>query len=185
MRPHVLGIDDGPFVVRTGGDTPIVGVMMEGPDLVEAVAVTRFPVDGDGATAFLGDWVASLRFHPALHAIVLGGVTIAGLGVVDLAALAARVGVPVLAVSRRDPRSHRVAEALAAAGLEARLAVVARTPAAFATADGLFVSLAGATPARATELVAACRGKADVPEPLRLAHLFARAIASGESRGRV
>src|SRR4030095_16613201 len=65
MRPHVLGIDDGPFEVRTGGDTPIVGVMTEGPDVVEAVAVTRFPVDGDAATDFLAAWVTGLRLHPA------------------------------------------------------------------------------------------------------------------------
>ena len=36
MRPHVLGIDDGPFDVHAGGETPIVGVMTEGADVVEA-----------------------------------------------------------------------------------------------------------------------------------------------------
>lgn len=185
MRPHVLGIDDGPFQVRDGGEAPIVGVMMEGPDLVEAVAVTRFPIDGDDATGFLGAWVVGLRLHPALQALVLGGVTIAGLGVVDLAALAARTGVPVLAVSRRDPRAHRVGRALAAAGLEARRAVLARNPPAVATPAGLWVACAGATADAAARLVAACRGKAEVPEPLRLAHLIARAVATGESRGRV
>ena len=184
MRPHVFGIDDGPFVVRAGGDTPIVGVMTEGPDLVEAVAVTRFPVDGDDATGFLAAWVTGLRLHPALQAVVLGGITIAGLGVVDLAALAARVGVPVVAVSRRDPRAHRVGDALRAAGLAARLAVLERTPAAFACPDGLYLACAGASAEEAARVVAGCRGKARVPEPLRLAHMIARAVAVGESRGR-
>ena len=185
MRPHVLGIDDGPFVVRTGGDTPIVGVMTEGPDLVEAIAVTRFPVDGDDATGFLGAWVTGLRLHPALQAIVVGGVTIAGLGIIDLASLAARVGVPVVAVSRRDPRGHRVGDALRAAGLADRLAVLERTPAAFASPGGLYLACAGASADEAATLVAGCRGKAVVPEPLRLAHMIARAVAIGESRGRV
>ena len=36
----------------------------------------------------------------------------------------------------------------------------------------------------AAALVAASRRKADLPEPLRLAHLIARAVATGESRGR-
>jgi uncharacterized protein len=184
MRPHVLGIDDGPFVVRDGEDTPIVGVMTEGPDLVEAVAVTRFPVDGDEVTGFLADWVTGLRLHPALQAIVLGGITIAGLGVVDLDALAARVGVPVIAVSRRDPRSHRVGDALRAAGLLTRLALLERTPAAFASPGGLYLAYAGTTSEIAVTLVAGCRGKANVPEPLRLAHMIARAVAVGESRGR-
>lgn len=184
MRPHVLGVDDGPFVVGRDADTPIVAVMTEGPAPVEAVAVTRFRIDGDAVTSFLADWITSLRLHPALQAIVLGGITIAGLGVVDLAALAERTGVPVVAVSRRDPRDHRLAAALGAAGLADRLAIVARAPAAFAAPNGLYLACAGASTDDAIALVSACRGKAHVPEPLRLAHLIARAIVTGESRGR-
>ena len=38
-RPHVLGVDDGPFEkFSPGAEAPLVGVMMEGADLVEAVA---------------------------------------------------------------------------------------------------------------------------------------------------
>jgi endonuclease V-like protein UPF0215 family len=185
MRPHVLGIDDGPFVVGASVDTPIVGVMTEGAHPVEAVAVTRFPIDGAAVTAFLAEWITGLRLHPALQAIVLGGVTIAGLAVIDLAALAAATALPVIAVSRRDPSGHRVAEALRAAGLEDRVALLARTPSSFATTTGLHLACAGATPEAAGALVAACLGKAAVPEPLRLAHLVARAVATGESRGRV
>lgn len=185
MRPHVFGIDDGPVDVHEGGETTIVGVMTEGADLVEAVAVTHFPIDGDEVTAFLATWVTSLRLHPGLQAIVLGGITIAGLGVVDLASLAKQTGIPAIAVSRRDPRGHRVADALRAAALDARLAVIERTPEAFASPTGLYVASAGATPEVAIALVGACLGKANAPEPLRLAHMIARAIAVGESRGRV
>jgi endonuclease V-like protein UPF0215 family len=53
MRPHVLGIDDGPVDLHNGGETSIVGVMTEGADLVEAVAVTHFPIDGDEVRSFL------------------------------------------------------------------------------------------------------------------------------------
>jgi endonuclease V-like protein UPF0215 family len=70
-RPHVLGIDDGPFEKRQRAPVPIVGVMMEGADLVEAVAVTEFPVDGAGATEFLIDWIRGLRLHPTLQGIRL------------------------------------------------------------------------------------------------------------------
>src|SRR6185369_6776457 len=113
-RPHLLGVDDGPFA-RGDRDTVVVGVAMEGNDLVETVAVTRFPIDGDDATAFLAGWIAGLRIHPALHGILLGGITIAGLGIIDVTELAARTSRPVLAVSRRDPHDHRLTEALEAA----------------------------------------------------------------------
>ncbi len=183
-RPHLLGIDDGAFDKHQSDGVPIVGVMMEGCDLVEAVAVSEFPVDGAGASEFLAEWVESLRFRPALQGVVLGGITLAGLGLVDVEALAARLGVPVLVVNRRDPGRHRLREALAAAGLVDRLPLVERTPAAFALESGVFLSCAGIDSEGAAALVRASLLKSQLPEPLRLAHLIGRALATGQSRGR-
>ena len=73
LEMHLLGIDDGPFDRFGDANVRVVGVMMEGPDLVEAVALTGFPVDGDDVTGFLGDWVSGLRFRPALQGLVFGG----------------------------------------------------------------------------------------------------------------
>jgi len=180
----VLGIDDGPFEkYRPGAEAPLVGVMMEGPDLVEGVALTRFPVDGDGVTDFLGAWIESLRFRPALQAVVFGGITLAGLALLDPEALAARLGVPVLVVNRKPPANAGLREALHAAGLEARAAALERTLTAFPLGD-LHASIAGASREQAALLLERTRGKSALPEPLRVAHLIARAIATGESRGR-
>ena len=85
-RPHVLGIDDGPFVKRRrphpsrapgsspADETPVVAVRTEGRDLVEGIAVSRFPIDGADATGFLAEWIRGLRFHQGLQGIVLGGI---------------------------------------------------------------------------------------------------------------
>lgn len=183
-RPHLLGIDDGPFQKGVDADVPIVGVMMEGPDLVEAIAITRFPVDGDGLTGFLADWVGAQRFRPALQGVLLGGITAAGLGVVDVPLLAERLGLPVVVVNRREPRDEPLLEALRSAGLEGRGELVTRAPQARLVEGGLYAGVAGTTPEDAARLVQAARGKSDLPEPLRLAHLIAAAVARGESRGR-
>ena len=103
FRPHVLGVDDAPFDKRQPGPVPIVGVVMEGADRVESVALGEFPVDGEGVTEYLVSWIGALRSRPALQAVILGGVTIAGLGIVDAAALADRLALPVLIVTRHDP----------------------------------------------------------------------------------
>lgn len=182
-RPHLLGVDDGAFEKRSPEPVPVVGVVMEGCDLVEGVAITRFPVDGDGATRFLAEWIGGLRFRAGLQGVLLGGVTLAGLGVVDLRELAERLALPVVAVNRRDPTRHRLAEAFRAAGFPERLEVVERGPAPVRAA-GLYLACAGTDPAHAAALVEAARRKSDLPEPLRLAHLIARAVATGESRGR-
>jgi endonuclease V-like protein UPF0215 family len=184
-RPHLLGIDDGPFEKHARADVPVVAVLMEGHDLVEGVAVTRFAVDGPDATGVLAAWIRGLRFHAGLQGIVLGGISVAGLGIVDVAGLAGRTGVPVLAVNRRDPAASTLPDALRAAGLADRIPLVERSPRAFQTGRGLWVTCAGLSDARAAALVESSLYKSDLPEPLRLAHLVAQAIALGESRGRV
>jgi endonuclease V-like protein UPF0215 family len=183
-RPHLLGVDDGAFDKRRDREVPIVAVRTEGPDQVEGVALTHFPVDGDDATAFLAGWIGELRLAQGLAGVVLGGITIAGLGVVDVPALARALALPVLVVNRRDPADHRLADALHAAGLSARLAIVAGCPPAFWIEGGPWVSCAGIDAPQAAALVTGSRRKSDLPEALRLAHLIARAVATGESRGR-
>jgi len=183
-RPHTLGIDDGPFDKGQADPVRLVAVMMEGADLVESVAMASFPVDGDAATGFLSAWVQRLRAQRSIQVIVLGGITIAGLGVVDIRELAGATGIPVASVTRRDPSRSRLASALQAAGLADRLAIVENSPEAAPIGAGLFVSCAGAPAAEIHPLIRACLGKSNVPEPLRLAHLIARAAATGESRGR-
>jgi endonuclease V-like protein UPF0215 family len=183
-RPHVLGIDDGPFEkFAPGAEAPLVGVMMEGPDLVEAVALTRFPVDGDGVTGFLGGWIEALRFREALHAVLFGGITLAGLALLDPEALARRLDLPVLVLNRKPPRNERLREALRTAGLEARIAQLESAPESFAVGD-VHVSASGASREEAKLLLARTRGKSALPEALRVAHLIARALATGQSRGR-
>jgi len=183
--PHVLGIDDAPFDKRQSGPVPIVGVMMEGATVVESVVIGAFPVDGSDATAYLSRWIVGLRFFRAVQAVILGGVTIAGLGVVDVDLLSRELGRPVLVVTRRNPSSSDLERALRAAGLTDRVPILLRCPAAAPVSEGLFLAHAGVTPEEARHLVAATVGKAHVPEPLRVAHLIARALVLGESRGRV
>jgi endonuclease V-like protein UPF0215 family len=150
---------------------------------VEAVAVTRFPVDGDGVTEFLASWIASLRVRPALQALVFGGITLAGLAVLDAEELARRLGLPVLVVNRKAPRDGELRDALCAAGLAERVALVERLPRAFSVGE-LYVSVAGSSQELAVQLLERLRGKSALPEPLRVAHLIARALVTGESRGR-
>jgi Protein of unknown function DUF99 len=91
-RPHILGVDDAPFDKHQAGPVPVIAVAMEGNDVIESVALREFPVDGDGATDYLASWITSLRARPMLQAVILGGITIAGLGIVDVTALAERLG---------------------------------------------------------------------------------------------
>jgi endonuclease V-like protein UPF0215 family len=184
-RPHLLGVDDGPFDKGQTGLVPIVGVIMEGSDRIESVAMGEFPVDGEDVTGYLAGWIGGLRTRPALQGVILGGVTVAGLAVVDVADLAERLGLPVLVVTRRNPVGSDLAEALRSAGLDHRLALLQRVPRAFGVGEGLYLAHAGTTRAEAERLVLSCLAKSRLPEPLRVAHLIGQAIVLRESRGRV
>jgi endonuclease V-like protein UPF0215 family len=183
-RPHVLCVDDGPFEKGVSRTVPLVGVTMEGPDLVEVVSVTEFPIDGENVADFLAGWIESLRVKPALQGILFGGITIAGLAVIDVHALSTQLGVPVVIVNRREPSDGRLIEALESAGLIHRRAILERAPPARCINGRIYAASAGGDPSAAVSLVRATLGKSDLPEPLRLAHLIARAIVTGESRGR-
>src|SRR5262249_48235476 len=130
-RPHLLGVDDAPFDKHQSAPVPVIGVVMEGPDRIESIALGRFPVDGEDATDYLAGWIAGLRARPTLQGVILGGITIAGLALVDVTALAERLGLPVLVVTRRNPVGSDVADALRAASLGHRLALLERIPRAF------------------------------------------------------
>jgi endonuclease V-like protein UPF0215 family len=185
FRPHTFGVDDAPFSKGQPGPVPIVGVMMEGQDVVESIALGEFPVDGEAATEYLAGWIGDLRTRPMLQAVILGGITIAGLWLIDLTALSERLALPVLVVTRHNPAGSDLADALRAAGLSHRLSELERTPRAYGVGPGLYLAHAGTTRVEAEQLVLATVGKARVPEPLRVAHLIGQAIVLRQSRGRV
>jgi len=92
---------------------------------------------------------------------------------------------PVLAVTRHDTADSELADALRAAGLKDRLAILERTPPAEPMGRGLYVAWAGADAFEARQLVQATLNKSRLPEPLRIAHLIGAALVRGQSRGRV
>lgn len=178
-------MDDAPFDKRQTTPVPIVGVVMEGADRIESVAVGRFPVDGEDVTGYLARYIGELRARPALQGIILGGITVAGLAVVDVTGLAEWLELPVLVVTRRNPVGSDLGDALRAAGLHHRLALLDRAPRASGVDQGLYLAHAGASREEAERLVRGCLAKSRLPEPLRIAHLIGQAIVLGESRGRV
>ena len=184
-RPHVLGIDEGPFLKGQSERVPVVAALCEGASLLEAVARTDFPVDGAGATEFLVEWIGGLRVLASLQGIALGGITFAGLGIVDVRALSEALRTPVLVVTRRPPDNARLRQALEAAGLLERFAIAERSPEALGTDTGIYLAHAGCDREGALALLRATQGKAKLPEPLRIAHLIATAYVRGESHGRV
>jgi hypothetical protein len=181
---HVVGFDDAPFDPGHRGDVAVVGAVFSGARL-DGVLCARVRRDGANATRVLAELTRRSRFFPQLHAVLIQGIAFAGFNVVDLPELSRRLGLPVIAVSRRRPDLDGVRAALLTrvpgGARKWRLVQRAGPPEKLGS---LYIQCAGATPAAASRLLAPlCRSGA-LPEPLRAAHLIAGGLARGESSGR-
>lgn len=174
-------MDDGPF--RRGDRTaPLVAVAVRLPGRLEAVDRTVVRVDGTDATARI---IGLLRREGRLrgaHAIVLDGVTVGGFNLVDLDAVRRACGRAVIAVTRRPPDFPAIHRALRKYFPEdyrhrwalARAHRLFRVP---TPGRPLRAAASGCTAAEAAALLARTRLGGYWPEPLRLAHLVAQALA--------
>lgn len=181
---HVIAFDDAPFERSHRGDVLVVGTVFAGGRL-DGVLSGRLRRDGANATRVLDDIVRRSRFFPQIHAVLLQGITFAGFNVVDLPALHAMLGVPVLVVLRRRPDFDTIRRALldrVRGGARKWRLIESAGP--VEAVGPLFVQRAGISLRDAADLVDGLRLHSLVPEPLRVAHLIAGGVTRGESSGR-
>jgi endonuclease V-like protein UPF0215 family len=181
---HVVGFDDAPFARARRGDVLVVGAVYAGARL-EGVLATRVRRDGANATRALAECLRRSRFRAQLHAVLLQGIAFAGFNVVDVGALHASLGLPVLVVARKRPNLAKVRSALLAhvRGGARKWRLIERAG-PMEPAAGLWVQRAGLSLAEAESLLARFALNGRMPEPLRSAHLIAGGVATGESRHR-
>lgn len=181
MFAHAIGFDDAPFDHDWRGDVPVIGTAYARTTL-HGVVSGRVRRDGRNSTAELARLVNASPEH--LQLILLQGIALAGFNVVDLHALRAQTGKPVLVVARRAPDLARIRSALLTrvpGGARKWALIEAAGP--MEPCAGVFVQRAGLTLAQAEAALGAFTVTGRVPEPLRAAHLIARGVTQGHSRG--
>jgi len=187
QQVRVLGIDDSPFDF---GDRMalIVGALVRAPSYLEGVLKGEVTVDGDDSTQAIVDLVSRSRFRDQVKVLMLDGIALAGFNVIDVEQVHAKLGIPVLTITRDRPDFEMMRKALEKyfddwrqryaliTRLELREVRTSHNP-IYACGVGLewaeFVSIVQSTTVRGV-----------VPEPLRIAHLIASAMVKGESYGR-
>ena len=180
---NVVGFDDAPFGRRHRGDVPVVGAVYAGERL-DGIVLGRVRRDGANAARNLAALVQGSRFREHLQLVMFQGIALAGFNVVDVFDLHRRLELPVLVVARREPDFDAIRDALVkrVAGGRRKWSLIERLgpmePAGALHVQRVGLSLAAAR--RAIERFAVC---GHLPEPLRVAHLIAGAVATGQSRG--
>lgn len=180
----VLGFDDAPFAAGYTGNIKVVGTVYAGLRL-DGVLVGEVEKDGLDAAHKLATLVKQSKFAPNIHLVMLQGIALAGFNVVDVFALHQALALPILVVSRRNPNMAAIKQALTEnvrGGLE-KWAIIERLG-PMEPAGPVYVQRVGLSLDQAAAVVKRLALEGSLPEPLRVAHLIAGAIAEGQSRGR-
>jgi hypothetical protein len=181
---HVVGFDDAPFPRSHRGDVLIVGSIFAGQRL-DGVISTRVRRDGVNSTARLIACLSGSKYFAQLQAILLQGIAFAGFNVVDLAALHGATGLPVLVIVRQQPDLAAIRRALlekVPGGARKWRLIEAAGP--MTPMAGVYCQPVGISASNAERLIAGLQLHGQLPEPLRVAHMIAGGVTTGESRHR-
>ena len=187
QQVRVLGIDDSPFKFGKG-TALVVGALVRIPNYLEGIMRTEVTIDGLDSTEKLVEMISRSRYRDQIRLIMTDGIALAGFNLMDISILYARLGIPVLSVTRDKPDLDTMKAALSKhfEDWERRYALVQKLPLRRIPTGHkpLFASGVGLDWKEFEELVQQSTVRGAVPEPLRVAHLIAAAMATGESYGR-
>ena len=186
-QARVLGIDDAPF--RFGDkSTSVVCTITRLPSYLEGVIVGSVAVDGDDANDVLLTMLRKSRYTEGLSLILLDGIALGGFNVLDIDLLYKELGIPIATVTRDAPDMDSMIVVLKKkfADWERRVEVITRKEIQRIRTrhKPLYVTFEGISLNELKEAISLSTVRGALPEPLRIAHLIATAIAKGESHGR-
>jgi endonuclease V-like protein UPF0215 family len=181
---HVVGFDDAPFPRLRRGPVLTIGVAMS-DTRIDGILSTTIWRDGANSTPKIAECVNASRFSGHLQLILFQGIALGGFNVLDLAALRAATGLPVLVVARKAPNLEAIRSALLhhVPGGARKWRLIEQAGPMEPCGD-LFVQREGLDLPQAAAVLHRFALHGFIPEPLRLAHLIGGGVALGQSRGR-
>ncbi len=179
---RILAVASGPVEGRS--KTIAVGVVQR-EMTTEGILSTSVEVDGTDSTAKILKMLVESKFRQQVKILAFDGVALAGLNLVDAARIAKESGATVLLLTRKRPRRNALEKALReyskakGTNISGRLSILNYVDGLTSYKSSGFYVKSTAKMKESDETVASAF------EALRLAHMIARGISSGESRGRV
>ncbi len=186
---RIIGFDDGPFVTKSKGNVPVVGVIFRGGKYLDGMLKTEVAIDGIDSTEKLVRLINSSRHRQQLKVIMTDGLTFGGFNLFDIRELHERTGLPVIVINRKHPDIAKVKDALKMfPDYRLRLKVLKNAGRVkhhtLPSGKDIYYQSAGLTDSETKEIINLSTTHSFIPEPLRAAHIIATAVVTGESRGR-
>jgi endonuclease V-like protein UPF0215 family len=184
---RILGIDDGPFT-NNDKEVLVVGVIFRGGNFLDGVLRTYVVVDGLDATEKLSKMINSSRHKKQLKVIMLDGITLGGFNIVDLKELYNETKIPIIVINRKMPDLKSIKKALEKNfdDFEKRWKMIlnaGKIKQLKLEKFSIYYQNVGLEDEEAEEIIILSTKHAQIPEPLRVAHLIATGIVKGESEG--
>jgi endonuclease V-like protein UPF0215 family len=181
---RVLGVDDGVFTPHTKALVSVVGVVLRGGYWLDGVMHTEIAADGFDATEKISSMITKSPHFKQIRVVMLNGITFAGFNVVDMKALNAQTGLPVIGVTRDKPNLTEIREALEhLPKIEDRWRMFLNAGEIYEVTtrreqEKIYMQVAGVTKEDALRILQLTSTRSNIPEALRVAHLIASGITS-------
>ncbi|MGB9936422.1 MAG: DUF99 family protein [Methanobacterium sp.] len=183
---RILGIDDAPFPPKTQNKVMLIGTVFRGGTWLDGVLRTYITGDGNDSTEEIIKMVNKTRHKDQIGVIMLDGITFGGFNVVNIKEIFQKTGIPVIVIMRKFPDFKKIKKALARfENHEDRWNFVlnAGTVYRVENKEPLYIQINGIDLDDAKKIVSLSTTRSAIPEPLRIAHLIAAGVQTGESRG--
>lgn len=186
---RILGVDDAPFVPHSKEQVMIIGTLFRAGNWLDGVLRTYITVDGTDATTSLIAMVNGSRHLEQLGVMMLDGITFGGFNVVNIRKIFQETGVPVIVIMRKYPDLFRIKKALKNfADWEERWNHILEAGDIYKVhklhnQESIYMQFCGITEENAREIVSLSATRSAIPEPIRVAHIIAAGVTTGESKG--
>lgn len=172
---RILAVDDTPFERGRDPTTFLIGLMFR--ELTLELAIREIiQVDGGDSTDALVRMVRSPKVRDEVKVVMTHGTTFAGLNVLDMRRFHSETGVPIVAVTSREPTAE-IERAIESAGLTEKLDLIRGNPpySPLRTGRGYcYYSVIGLSRKDAEELILKYSTESKVPEQLRITDIVAK-----------
>lgn len=180
---RILGIDDSPFKKFKKGNILVIGTIFRGGTLLDGILTTKVSIDGKNSTKKLVNMVNKSKFKPQLRCILLNGIALAGFNVIDIHQLNKKTKIPVIVVIRRYPNFKKIEETLKKINKQKKYKLIQKAG-PVEKIGKIYIQRKGIALKKAKEILKLTCTRSLIPEPIRVAHLIAGGVITGESKGK-
>lgn len=183
---RILGLDDSPFPPHTTQPVMIIGTVFRAGEWLDGVLRTFIQGDGRDSTSKIISMVNQTRHKDQLGVIMLDGITFGGFNVINIQKLYETTEIPVIVIMRKYPDFKKIKKALKRfKDWDERWKDVEDAGEVYKIENNedIYIQINGIELEDAKEIIKLSTTRSAIPEPVRVAHLIASGVVTGESKG--